>query len=126
MSRVVDTSAWIEWLIDSSTGDKVGAELPLREEWIVPTIVQFELAKWMAREFNQERADSVLVFSQTCEVASLGTRVALIAANVARDHKLSAADAIIYATAVDQGADLLTCDQHFAGLPSVVYIAKVD
>ncbi len=126
MSRVVDTSAWIEWLIDSPTGDEVGLELPSGADWIVPTIVQFELAKWMAREFEQDRADRVLVFSQTCEVASLVTRVALLASDIARDHKLSTADAIIYATAVDRGADLLTCDKHFAGLPSVVYIAKID
>ena len=34
------------------------------------------------------------------------------------------ADAIIYATALDAGADLLTCDAHFADLPNVVYVAK--
>ena len=34
------------------------------------------------------------------------------------------ADAIIFATANDARADLLTCDAHFAKLPRVVYIAK--
>ena len=34
------------------------------------------------------------------------------------------ADAIIYATAVAAGADLLTCDAHFAKLPRVIYVAK--
>ena len=34
------------------------------------------------------------------------------------------ADAIIYATALAMGADLLTCDAHFAKLPRVVYLAK--
>jgi predicted nucleic acid-binding protein len=125
LSRVVDTSAWIEWLIDSPTGGEVGPKLPSRDDWIVPTIVQFELAKWLAREFDQDRADSVLTFSQTCEVASLGTRVALLAADVARDHKLSPADAIVYATAIDRSADLLTCDKHFEGLPGVEYVPKV-
>ncbi len=125
MSRVVDTSAWIEWLIDSPTGDAVALELPSRNDWLVPTIVQFELAKWVAREFDEERANSVLAFSQVRELASLGTRIALLAADMARDHELSTADAIIYATAIDRGADLLTCDKHFAGLPSVVYISKV-
>ncbi len=38
--------------------------------------------------------------------------------------KLAMADAIIYATAIDSGADLLTCDAHFAELPRVVYQAK--
>ena len=40
MIRLVDTSAWIEWLIGSPTGAVVGKELPERGEWLVPTIVQ--------------------------------------------------------------------------------------
>ncbi len=43
--RVVDTSAWLEWLSDTALGRKVGSELPEGPEWIVPTIVQFELSR---------------------------------------------------------------------------------
>ena len=125
MSRVVDTSAWIEWLIDSPTGNAVGPELPRSDEWIVPTIVQFELAKWMARELDEERANRALTFSMTCEIASLGTRLAILAADFSREFKLPTADAIVYATAIDRGADLLTCDKHFEGLAGVVYVPKV-
>lgn len=28
-------------------------ELPEREEWLVPTIVQLELAKWLTREVGE-------------------------------------------------------------------------
>jgi uncharacterized protein with PIN domain len=48
--RLVDTSAWIEWLIDFETGKSVEAALPQRNEWLVPTVVQLELAKWLTRE----------------------------------------------------------------------------
>ena len=41
-----------------------------------------------------------------------------------RQHKLATADAIVYATAVQQGAELLTCDAHFKGLPGVVWVQK--
>lgn len=34
-------------------------------------------------------------------------------------------DAIVYATAVDQGAELLTCDAHFEKLPGVVFFRKI-
>ena len=87
--RVVDTSAWLEWLSDSPLGRTVGRELPLPEA-----------------------------------VTSISTRLAVQAAEIAKDHALPMADAIIYATAVDMGADLLTCDAHFAKLPRVVYVAK--
>jgi hypothetical protein len=37
--RVVDTSAWLEWLSDSALGRSVGLQLPETGAWIVPTIV---------------------------------------------------------------------------------------
>ncbi len=33
--RLVDTSAWIEWLIGSPVGITVADELPDREQWVV-------------------------------------------------------------------------------------------
>lgn len=46
--RLVDTSAWIERLTDSTTGERLAALIPTRDEWLVPTINQLELSKWMA------------------------------------------------------------------------------
>jgi predicted nucleic acid-binding protein len=120
--RLVDTSAWIEWLIDSDPGKAVEAELPGRNEWIVPTIVQLELAKWLTREVGEDKADQAIAFTESCLVVVLDT--ALSAAEVSGRHKLATADAIIYATAVAHGADILTCDAHFDGLPGVRLIAK--
>jgi predicted nucleic acid-binding protein len=122
--RVVDTSAWLEWLMDSELGRKVGLEIPTQEAWIVPTIVQYELARWLARQVSEEAAGSVIAFSKECVVTPLDTAVALRAAEVANEHALAMADAIIYATAMETNADLLTCDAHFAELPAVVYFAK--
>ena len=122
--RVVDTSAWLEWLSDSALGRKVGLELPSTEGWIVPTIVQYELARCLTREVSEDAADDTIAFSTECVVTSLSTRLAVQAAEIAKDHALAMADAIIYATAVAMGADLLTCDAHFAKLPRVVYVAK--
>ncbi len=42
-----------------------------------------------------------------------------------REHKLATADAIVYATARHQGAELLTCDAHFEGLSDVALFAKI-
>ena len=122
--RLVDTSAWIEWLTGSTVGRTLAAELPPRGDWLVPTIVQLELAKWLAREIGEDKADEVIAFTQTCIVSDLDTVIALSAADLCTRHKLATADAIIYATALTRGADLLTCDRHFAALPDVRYIAK--
>ena len=121
MMRLVDTSAWIEWLIASST---VVAELPSNDDWLIPTIVQMELAKWVTREVGEDRADQVIAFTETCVIVLLDMPTALAAADICARLRLTTADAIVYATAQGRGADALTCDRHFAGLSGVVHIAK--
>ena len=122
--RLVDTSAWIEWLVESALGRKLGKMLPERAQCIVPTIVQLELSKWLVREVGEERADQVIAYTQKCVVVPLDTTLALLAADLQREHRLATADAIVYATARRHGADLLTCDAHFESLEGVVYLRK--
>jgi uncharacterized protein len=122
--RLVDTSAWIEWLIGSSLGRVLGADLPDRAQWLVPTMVQLELAKWLTREVGEDKADRVIAFTEMCVVADLDTAIALSAAELCVKHGLATADAIIYATALAHDADLLTCDRHFGNLPRVRFVPK--
>lgn len=123
--RVIDTSIWIEWLVGSPLGKKLAREIPDKSECIVPTIVQLELAKWLAREVGEDQADQMIAYTQKCVVAPLDTRIALLAADLHRQYKLATADAVVYATAREFGADLLTCDAHFANLPGVLVIKKL-
>jgi predicted nucleic acid-binding protein len=124
--RVVDTSAWIEFYIGTPLGRRLSPDLPARSECIVPAIVQLEIAKWMAREASAEAAQLAIADTQECVVIALDTPLALAAAALARQHRLATADAIIYATALANNADLLTCDAHFEGLPGVVYVDKTQ
>lgn len=124
--RLVDTSAWLEWLCGTATGKALESRLPKAEAWLVPTIVQLELSKWLLRESSEEKADQVIAFTQTCIVAELDTAIALRAAELGIQFKLSTADAIIYATALAYDANILTCDRHFEGLESVHYVPKAN
>lgn len=123
---LVDTSAWIEWLIGSPTGEALSERLPQQSDWLVPTMVQLELAKWLTREVGEDKADQVIAFTQVCQVVPLDTEIALAAADACRTHKLASADAIIFATARARGATLLTCDAHFEGLPGVDFMPKTN
>jgi predicted nucleic acid-binding protein len=123
---VVDTSAWIEWLIDSKMGEGLAARWPEQSETVVPTLVQLELAKWLKREVSEEAADQALAHLEQCRVITLDTRIALHAVELCALHKLATADAIVYATALEAEADLLTCDAHFEGLSSVIYVSKAE
>ena len=56
----------------------------------------------------------------------LDTTIALLAADLHRQYKLATADAIVYAKAQKHGAELLTCDEHFKGLPGAVLHSKAE
>lgn len=80
--RAVDASAWIEWLIDSAVGKRLGVHFSGISHCIVPTIVQLELSKWLTREVGEERADLVIAYTQKCVVAPIDTAIALLAAEL--------------------------------------------
>ena len=122
---LVDTSAWIEWLISSPTGDALTPYMPKQADWLVPTMVQLELNKWLNREVGEEKSDQVIAFTQVCQVVPLDAEVALLAAEVYRTHKLATADAVIFATAKLHGARLVTCDAHFKDLSNVDLVEKI-
>ncbi len=124
MKTVIDSSAWIEWFIASPTGDALMALWPALEDTLVPTLVQLEIAKWLKREISEDAMDRALAYMERCVVIPLDTRIALHAAEICVVHKLSTADAIVYATALENGARLLTCDAHFKGLDGVIYVGK--
>ncbi|WP_342781869.1 type II toxin-antitoxin system VapC family toxin [Verticiella sediminum] len=121
---VIDTFQVRKWLAGSVLGKKVGKQFPDKPQCIVPSIVQLELSKWLVREVGESQADQVIAYTQKCVVVPLDTAIALLAADLHREHKLAAADAVVYATARRQSAELLTCDAHFEGLPDVALFAK--
>lgn len=124
--RVVDTSAWIEWLVDSPAAAALAPLMPVEEDWLLPTMVQLELAKWVMRTMPEEAEAErrILALTRSCTVIDLDAATATLAAEVCRRKGLATADAVIYATALLAGADLLTCDAHFRGLPGVLHVAK--
>jgi len=121
---VVDTSVWIEYLTGSPLGKQLAPHFPKQSQCIVPTLVQLELAKWLRREADEDRADQVIAYTMECLVTPLDTGLALLASDMHSQYKLATADAVVYATAQAKGATLLTCDAHFAKLAGVAYWPK--
>ncbi len=126
MPVLVDTCGWIEWLVDGPLADRFAPHLRALEEVVVPTAIQFELYKWVKRERDEATALEIVGLTEQCHVAPLDTAIALSAADLGLTHNLSFADALIYATARQHGAVLVTADSHFEGLPEVEYYPKPD
>jgi predicted nucleic acid-binding protein len=122
--RVIDTSIWIEVFRGSELGRKHLPLLSAPGEIVVPTLVQYEIFKWLSRERTVEEATLAITFTCECAVQDLTTELAILAAELSAIHELHATDAIIFATAQLHEAPLVTCDAHFEGLPGVEYCKK--
>lgn|SRR3990167_4086139 len=124
MKYLVDTCGWIEWL----TAGKLAAcfELYLKHpaELIVPTLIQYEIYKWVCREKNATLALEVTGMTENGFVIPLDTSLALSAADIAKDYYLAMADAVVYATSRCYNVLLVTSDKHFKHLPQVKYFEK--
>jgi predicted nucleic acid-binding protein len=121
---LVDTCGWIEWLTDGPLADAFGPHLEQTDALLVPTLVQYELAKWITRERDETLALEVIGLTHQSRVVALDTSLALGAAALALEHRLAMADAVIYATARAHDATVVTSDAHFEHLSGVTYLRQ--
>ena len=122
MKLLVDSSGWIEYFSGSRLAERYGSYLARPAELITPTIVVYEVYKKIKRERGEELALRVMASLTSTEVIPLTESIALLAADVSLQYGLAMADAIIYATARDQEAEVLTSDADLKDLPGVVYL----
>lgn len=124
MKYVIDTCGWIEWISDGKLANEFSKFFRAYSNILVPTLIQFELYRWVEREKNEEAALSTMGVTEQTTVIELNTRIALSAAELSKQYRLAMADAIIYATALDHRAILVTSDKHFKELDAVKYLPK--
>ena len=122
--KLVDSCVWAEVLMATPTGQAFKSKIPPQSQLLVSTMVVYELGKWLARNVDSEIADQVLVTLLNAQVVEPTASIALQAAQLSVTHKLHALDALIYATALEHDAQLVTCDAHFKDLLQVEYTAK--
>jgi predicted nucleic acid-binding protein len=119
---LLDSSGWIEFFTDGPLAGRYSGYLTPKHELITPTIVLYEVYKKIKRERGEELA---LVYAgrlSATRVIELTHSIALLAADLSLRHGLAMADAIVYATAHDQQAELITGDADLKDLPGVVYV----
>ncbi len=122
MNVLVDSSGWIEYFIAGPLARRYESYLARTEQVITPTIVLYEVYKKVKRERGEGTALLVAGRLNSTHVVVLTPGIALLAADLSLRHGLAMADAIVYATAVDQDAELVTSDADLRGLPGVTYL----
>ena len=91
---------------------------------IIPSIVIYEVHKWVLLKLGEEAALTARTMMLRGNVIHLDPSLALDASRLSIKHKLPMADAIIYATALANAAEVWTTDGHFQGLPNVQYFEQ--
>jgi predicted nucleic acid-binding protein len=119
---VLDTCGWISWLTDDSLASSF--EPYVTGGPVVPTVVLYEVTRWMRRERDAATADTAVASLRQCQVVVLDEDVALLAVDLAARHRLHMADAFVYAHAQREGTTLVTSDAAFELLPGVEYFRK--
>jgi predicted nucleic acid-binding protein len=121
---LVDSSGWIEFFSGGENAGRYGSYLEELSEVITPAVVLYEVYKIVKRERTEEEALLAAAQIQKTRVVPLSESLALAAADVSLEFRLAMADAIVYATARVEDAELVTSDKDLRGLPGVTYIPK--
>jgi len=122
--KLVDSSGWLEFFTDGPLAQAYASHLRNPQEVVTPTVVLYEVYKVIKRQRTEEEALAAAAQVGKTRVVALDDQVALTAADLSLAHHLAMADAIVYATALMQGATLLTSDSDLASLPGVTYLRK--
>lgn len=119
---LVDSSGWIEYLAARPKADRFAPYIQGSEPLLTSAIQIYEIYKVVRRDLSEERAIEAVSALRITTIEPLVESLALEAADIALEHGLAMADAIIFATASRHQAQIVTGDVDFDGLPGVTLI----
>ncbi len=74
---LIDTCGWIEWLTNGTLCNKYESYFNRINAMIVPTSIQYELYKWVARHNGIQMALEAIALTEQAKVIPLSTSLAL-------------------------------------------------
>jgi len=119
---VVDSSGWLEFFGEGAHANEFAGRLKQPANVLTPTLVLYEVYKWMKRERSEEDAIAAVATMKRTHLVELTEEIALTAADLSLAHRLAMADAVMLATARKFDAELITTDSHFARIDGVTYL----
>jgi predicted nucleic acid-binding protein len=119
---LVDSSGWLEYITSDSKAELFAPYLEGQRPVLVPVVVLYEVRKILLQRQPKTVADHFVSEALRRTVVSVDQDIALSAAVISIQYELPMADALIYAMAEKNGAELVTSDAHFKGLPRVTFL----
>lgn len=111
-----------EYLANGPRADRFAPYLEGREPLLVYAIEIYEVYKVIRRDLSEERALEAISALRRATIAPVDDSLALDAADISLSLGLAMADSIVYATARRHGAQLVTTDTDFEGLPDAIVV----
>ena len=121
---LVDSSGWLEFFTEGPLANAYAEHLKRPSDIVTPTVVLYEVYKLIKRQRSEQEAVAAAAQLGKTHVVALTEAIALTAADASLAYHLAMADAIVYATALTQGAKLVTSDADLGVLPGVTYLKK--
>ena len=124
MTVLIDSWAWIEYFKGTKAGKKVkGVIEDFEERVVISTINISEVYRWILRFYSEDIAEEKRkVMKQRSFVYDVSEGIAVEAAKIKHKNKWGLGDSIIYATAKNEGAKILTGDPDFKVVEGVIFI----
>lgn len=131
---VIDSFAWVEYVIGSLMGEFVEFLLN-NAECFTPSIVITELSDKFHRENKLKdwillykfikNASQIIPLSEKLAFQSGHQKTKLRKKQLQGEKKVGLADAIIYQTSLNLGAKLVSGDEHFKNIKNVIYMKNM-
>ena len=121
---VIDTSGWLEYLSDGPLAAQYEKYLANPETIITPSIALAEVYQKVKKAKGAEVALSVVAQMEKTTVVALDEELALMAGDLALAHSLALSEAIAYATALREEAQLITANPHLKGLDQITFLQQ--
>jgi predicted nucleic acid-binding protein len=120
---LIDSWAWIEFFKGSKAGKKVKNFIENSDIVVMSAITMAEVYRWFLRSYTEADAEEARgVMREMCFTVPVSEEIAVDAARIKHRKKWGLGDSIIYATAKQEKAKVLTGDPDFKGVKDVVFI----
>ncbi len=119
--KVFDSFAWVEYFAGSRRGLNVKEIVEDSEIIYTPSICLTEIKAKYLRE-GRDPKERLEFIEDRGLVLAIDRDIALMAGEFKVSLKLHTADALIYATGVSRGCEVVTGDPHFKDLEMVIII----
>lgn len=120
----IDSNGWVERFTNGTKASAYNRVIDSTkpEELVTSVVVLYEVYKRIKKLKGEETAlEAVAALSQT-KIVAVDQTLSLEAADYSLEHGLHMADALVYATARHNSAELYTSDEDLKKLESVTFV----